>query len=46
MKKVLLGLIIILTTLTGFEMENGNSVVEIAAEKDPGSMHSIGLTDI
>lgn len=46
MKKVLLGLIIILTTLTGFEMKTGNPVVEVAAEKDPGSMHSIELTDI
>lgn len=45
MKKVLLGLIIILTTLTGIEM-TANPVVEVAAEKDPGSMHSIELTDI
>ncbi|GAM12854.1 hypothetical protein [Mesobacillus selenatarsenatis] len=46
MKKVLLGLIIIFTTLTGIEMNTANPVVEMAAEKDPGSMHSIELSDI
>jgi hypothetical protein len=44
LKKALLCLMVILTTVSGYELKNLNQHTEVASEDDPGAMHSIELT--